>query len=121
MIYKGIVLGKLKRNEEALNCFSNVCKKYPNNLDAFFQKGVQLAELGQHKKALDVFDEISKKFKDNVNVVYAKSRSMAALERYPESLELLKKAVSASPKVIRAWAKRNQFLQNYTVMISLEK
>ena len=50
-------------------------------------------------------DEISKKFKDNVNVVYAKSRSLAALERYPESLELLKKAVSGSPKVIRAWAK----------------
>lgn len=74
-------------------------------MDAFFQKGVQLAELDQHKKALDVFDELLKKYKDNVNVIYAKSRSMAALEKYPESLELLKQAVSKSPKVIRAWAK----------------
>lgn len=95
----------MKKHEEALNCFTNVCKKYPNNQDAFFQKGVQLAELGHHEKALDVFDEILKKFKDNVNVIYAKSRSKAALAEYSESLELLKQAISKNPKVIRSWAK----------------
>jgi len=105
MIYKGIVLGKMKKHEEALNCFQNICKKYPNNQDAFFQKGVQLAELGKHEKALDVFDEILRKYEKNVNVIYAKARSKAALEMYPESLELLKQAVSANPKIIRSWAK----------------
>jgi len=98
----------MKKHEEALNCFQNICKKYPNNLDAFFQKGIQLAELGQHEKALKVFDEILAKFKDNVNVIYAKSRSKAALGMYPESLELLKQAVSKNPKVIRGWAKEEK-------------
>ena len=37
----GLLKAKMKRHEEALNCFENVCKKYPNNEDAFFQKGVQ--------------------------------------------------------------------------------
>jgi len=105
MVYKGIVLGKMKRHEEALNCFQNICKKYPSNQDAFFQKGVQLAELGKHEKALNIFDEILKKHKDNVNVVYAKSRSKAAMEKYPEALELLKQAISKNPKIIRIWAK----------------
>lgn len=111
MVYKGIVLGKMKKHEEALNCFQNVCKKYPNNQDAFFQKGIQLAELGQHEKALNVFDEILAKFKDNVNVIYAKSRSKAALGMYPESIELLKQAVSKSPKVIRGWAKEEKIFE----------
>jgi tetratricopeptide (TPR) repeat protein len=102
----------MKRHEEALNCFQNICKKYPNNQDAFFQKGVQLAELGEHKKALDVFDDILRKFKDNVNVIYAKSRSKAALEMYPEALELLKQAVSQNPKIIRTWAKEEKIFEN---------
>jgi tetratricopeptide (TPR) repeat protein len=101
----------MKKHEEALNCFQNICKKYPNNQDAFFQKGVQLAELGEHKKALDVFDDILRKFKDNVNVIYAKSRSKAALEMYPEALELLKQAVSQNPKIIRAWAKEEKIFE----------
>jgi len=101
----------MKKHEEALNCFQNVCKKYPNNQDAFFQKGIQLAELGQHEKALKVFDEILEKFKDNVNVIYAKSRSKAALGIYPESLELLKQAISKNPKVIRGWAKEEEIFE----------
>ena len=98
----------MKRHEEALNCFQNICKKYPNNLDAFFQKGIQLAELEQHEKALKVFDEILAKYKDNVNVIYAKARSKAALEMYPEALELLKQAVTKDPKLIRKWAKEEK-------------
>jgi len=105
MVYKGIVLGKMKRHEEALNCFQNICKKYPNNQDAFFQKGVQFAELGKHEKAIDVFNEILKKYKDNVNVIYAKSRSCAAIDKIPESMELLKQAIARNPKIIRNWAK----------------
>ena len=101
----------MKKHEEALNCFQNICKKYPNNQDAFFQKGVQLAELGEHKKALDVFDDILRKFKDNVNVVYAKSRSKAALDMYPEALELLKQAISKNPKIIRVWAKEEKVFE----------
>ena len=112
MVYKGIVLGKMKKHEEALNCFQNICKKYPNNQDAFFQKGIQLAELGQHEKALKVFDEILAKFKDNVNVIYAKSRSKAALEQYPEALDLLKQAISRNPKLIRVWAKEEKAFTN---------
>ena len=67
-----------------------------------------MAELGQHEKALRVFDDILEKFKDNVNVIYAKSRSKAALGMYPESLELLKLAISKSPKIIREWAKEEK-------------
>jgi tetratricopeptide (TPR) repeat protein len=118
MVYRGIVLGKMKRHEEALNCFQNVCKKYPNNQDAFFQKGVQLAELGKHEKALDVFDEILKKYKDNVNVIYAKSRSKAGLKNYPEALDLLKQAISRNPKIIRKWAKEEPI---FTVLHNNDK
>ena len=59
-----------------------------------------------------MFDEILVKFKDNVNVIYAKSRSKAALGMYPESLELLKQAVTKSPKLIREWAKKEKAFTN---------
>jgi hypothetical protein len=44
-------------------------------------------------------------------VIYAKSRSKAALGMYPESLELLKLAISKSPKIIREWAKEEKVFE----------
>lgn len=98
-------MGKLKRHEEALNCFENVHRQNPSHMDAFFHIGIELAELENHKKAIEIFDQILAKHKDNVNIIYAKSRSKSALGEFPESLELLKKAIDLNPKTIRAWAR----------------
>ena len=90
LFYKGIVLGKMKKHERALNCFENVYRTNRNHLDALFQTGVQLAQLDRHEKAIIVFDKVLAKFGRNVNVVYAKARSKAALNVIEESLSLLK-------------------------------
>jgi tetratricopeptide (TPR) repeat protein len=111
MFYKGIVLGKIKKHEEALNCFENVYKKHPTHLDALFHKGIELAEMEKHEKAIEIFSKILLKHKDNGNIIYAKSRSAAALGNYPESIELLKKAISLNGKTIREWAKKEKIFE----------
>ena len=79
--YKGIVLGKLGKHEEALNCFVNICHSHPRHMDAYFHKGIELAELDRHKDAIKIFDKLLDKHKDNVNIIYAKARSKAALDQ----------------------------------------
>lgn len=80
-------------------------------MDALFHIGIELAEIGDHKKAIEIFDKILANHKDNVNIIYAKSRSKSAVGEFPESLELLKKAISLNPKIIRAWAKEEKIFE----------
>jgi tetratricopeptide (TPR) repeat protein len=111
MFYKGIVLGKIKKHEEALNCFENVYKKHPKHIDALFHKGIELAELEKHERAIEIFSQILSKHKDNANIIYAKSRSEAALGNYLEAMELLKKAIMINAKTIREWAKKEKIFE----------
>lgn len=82
-------------------------------MDALFHKGIELAEMEKHEKAIEIFDKILMEHKDNVNIIYAKSRSNAALGNYSESIDLLKKAVSKNPKIIRNWAKEEKIFQKF--------
>ncbi|HSB50049.1 MAG TPA: tetratricopeptide repeat protein, partial [Nitrosopumilaceae archaeon] len=109
----GVVLGKMEKHEEALNCFELVCKKNPRHLDAIFHKGIELAQLDRHEKAINIFDDLLRQKKDNVNVIYAKARSLAALNQDAQSLEMLKKAISKDPKTIRKWAKAEKIFERF--------
>ena len=110
--YRGIVLGKLDRHEEALNCFENIYKKHPKHMDAFFHKGIEMAELGKHEKALEIFDKLLQIHKDNVNVIYAKARSNAALDNIDEAIYLLGQAIKKDRKTIKKWAVQEKFFDN---------
>ena len=101
----------MKRHEEALNCFSNLCHIHPQHQDAFFHKGIELAELDRHNESIEIFDKLLSKHKENVNVLYAKSRSMAALERIEESLTLLGQAIAKDSKTIKKWAKQEKIFE----------
>ena len=114
----------MKKHEEALNCFQNICTKISQSImDAFFQKGVQLAELGKHEKALEIFDEILSKHKDNVKcIIYAKSRSKAELGMISRIIRITKTSnIKKSKNNSEHGQKKNQYLQNYTTMINSEK
>ena len=103
----------MKRHEEALNCFSNLCHIHPQYQDAFFHKGIELAELDRHNEAIEIFDRLLSKHKDNVNVLYAKSRSEAALDHPEEAFELLKKAIAKDSKTIKSWAKKEKMFEKF--------
>ena len=113
IFYKGVVLAKMEKHEEALNCFQIVCKTNPRHLDALFHKGIEYSQIGQHEKAIRVFDDLLRQKKDNVNVMYAKARSLAALEQDAPALEMLKKAISKDPKTIRKWTKAEKIFERY--------
>ena len=112
VFYKGIVLGKMKKHEEALNCFENISRKHPKHLDAFFHKGIELAELGKHDKALEIFDKILQIHGDNVNVIYAMARSHAATSNVDRALYLLEQAVKKDRKTIKKWAIEDEFFDS---------
>ena len=48
---KGTALGKLERHEEALSCFEEAIKLYPEYLLALYGKGNSLRKLGRDEEA----------------------------------------------------------------------
>ena len=110
--YRGIVLGKMKKHEEALNCFENICRKHPKHMDAYFHKGMELAELGKHDRALAIFDKLLQIHEGNVNVIYAMARSNAAIANIGRALYLLELAVKKDRKTIKKWALEDEFFDS---------
>jgi tetratricopeptide (TPR) repeat protein len=110
--YRGIVLGKMKKHEEALNCFENIYRKHPKHMDAFFHKGMELAELGKHERALEIFDKLLQMHNDNVSVLYAMARSNAAISNVDKALYLLEQAAKKDRKTIKKWAIEDEFFDS---------
>ena len=104
LLHKGIILGKLHRNKEALSVLDALERKFGSHPDVTFQRGIQTAELGNHRQAIRIFEGIAQ-HQDNVNILYALTRSRAALGEYSVAMDLLKRSISKSPKMIRAWAR----------------
>jgi tetratricopeptide (TPR) repeat protein len=102
----------MKKHEEALNCFENICRKHPKHMDAFFHKGMELAELGKHDKALAIFDKLLQMHEGNVNVIYAMARSNAAIANIGRAIYLLELAVKKDKKTIKKWALEDEFFDS---------
>jgi tetratricopeptide (TPR) repeat protein len=102
----------MKKHEEALNCFENICRKHPKHMHAFFQKGMALAELGRHDKALAIFDKLLELDEGNVNVIYAMARSNAAMGNTGRALYLLEQAIKKDRKTIKKWAMEDEFFDS---------
>jgi tetratricopeptide (TPR) repeat protein len=54
---KGVALGKLKRNGEALSCFDRALEIDPHFPGALFGKGSMLVNLGRFPEALRCFEK----------------------------------------------------------------
>ncbi len=54
---KGVVIGKLGKNEEALECFDKAIEIEPNYTKAWRNKGVALDNLGRHEEAIKCFEK----------------------------------------------------------------
>ena len=102
----------MKKHEEALNCFENICQKHPKHMDALFHKGMELAEIGKHDKALAIFGGLLQIHEGNVNVVYAMARSNAAIANVGRALYLLEQAVKKDRKTIKKWAIEDEFFDS---------
>jgi tetratricopeptide (TPR) repeat protein len=54
---KGVTLGILGKNEEAIKCLEEAIKINPNYAEAWTDKGVLLGNLGRHQEAVKCFEE----------------------------------------------------------------
>jgi tetratricopeptide (TPR) repeat protein len=78
---KGFRLGKLNRNEEAIQSYDEVIKRFGEASEpairqqmarAFFNKGVRLGELNRNEEAIQAYDELIKRFGEATEPVIRK-------------------------------------------------
>jgi len=115
---KGIVLGHLKRYEEALEAFEKAIEMDSKHFRAWYNKGVAFFYLKKYKnslksfkKAIRVFeheleaDEENKEIKLRyIEAYYDKGVILYSLKRYRKALEAFEKAIEINPGYADAWS-----------------
>lgn len=90
---KGIMLGKLERDEEALDAFDQVIRLKPvHNSTPFSWKGYTLSRLGRYEEALEAYDQSLQIFPKDEITLGQKGDVLEKLGRYEEALAAFKKA-----------------------------
>jgi tetratricopeptide (TPR) repeat protein len=103
---KGIVLGKLGRDEEALAAYDEVNKLDPQNIITWYNKGVILGKLGRDEEALAAYDEAIKLYPEYGSAWYQKGIVLGALGRHGEALAAYDEVNKLYPQNADAWYKK---------------
>jgi hypothetical protein len=89
---KGDALADMKRYPEALSCYGNFTRIYPDFWEVWFNKGTILSEMGRHADAIESYDRALTLDKRFPEVWRMKGRALQALDRDGEASECLREA-----------------------------
>ena len=105
-LFKGYLLGKNGRYEDALKFSEEVLKINPMSEDAWWLKGASLGHLDRHEEAIMCFDKALKIDPNYADAWCAKGITLRELGRYEEAIECLVEAVKIYPRYVYAWCNR---------------
>jgi tetratricopeptide (TPR) repeat protein len=89
---EGVVIGKLGKNKEALECFDKAIEIEPDYAKAWNNKGVVLDDLGRHEEALECFDKAIEIEPDYAKAWNNKGAVLDDLGRHEEAIKCFEKA-----------------------------
>jgi tetratricopeptide (TPR) repeat protein len=101
---KGVALGRLGRDEEAIRSYDRAIQIDPNYGDAWDNKGIALTNLGRYDEAIKSFDRAIQLGTTNGAITwYNKGVALGRLNRYSEAIQYFDRAIQIDPNNAFAW------------------
>ena len=97
--YKGIVLDKLSRYNEAVSCFDIAIMLNPKSTNLLINKGDSLSKQGKIDESIKIFDEVLKLNVDNSRAWSLKGKLLLKQGKYEEALECFDKITQRTNEI----------------------
>jgi tetratricopeptide (TPR) repeat protein len=98
LIYKGIALSRMDKNNEALLCLNHVIKLFPRHYNGYMNKGTVLFNLQRYQSALDAFNKSIDLTPDDddqhCDLYFNQGNCLFSLNRFEEAFKSFKQAAS---------------------------
>ncbi len=111
-LFKGYLLGKNGRYEDALKFSEEVLKINPMSENAWCLKGASLGSLGRHEEAIMCFDKALKIDPNYEDAWCDKGITLREMGRYEDAIECLVEALNVNPEDEDVISLRKDFLDN---------
>jgi len=89
---KGVVLGNLNRQKEAIEAFNHAIKSKPDVHETWYQKGIALCKLNRHEEAIGALDQAIGIKPDDYKAWYNIGASLDSLGRQKEAIKAYNKS-----------------------------
>ncbi len=114
--YKGIILSKLKRHEEAVQAFDKVNEIQDFDYISWDLRGMSLLALGDNEAALESFDRALLINPDEYSHAWIhRGLALGGLNNLEEAIQAYNRGIQIQPNTYQAWMSRatliNEFLQ----------
>lgn len=102
-ILKGIILGRTRRNKEAIRIFRRALELDPVNAEAFNNIAVTLRQEGQLHQALRAVQKAEELFGDRADILYNKGNILKDLGQIDEAIGAYLQALEADDRYVLAY------------------
>lgn len=96
-LQKAVVLNRLHRYEEALECVKYLIRYDKNNPEVYYQKGLAHDGLGDQLAAADTFAQVVKLDGKHEGAYYRRGILLAELEQYAKAVEHFEQVIDLNP------------------------
>ena len=110
--YKGIALGELGKNEEAIQQYDKVIAIDPNYLNALNNKAFALSELGKNEEALSIISPVVEINPNNEDYLSTIAFILYNLGRYEEAKSYYSDAIAVNPDLIESLSNKEVIAYN---------
>jgi len=113
---KGIALNELRRNDEAVECYSRAIALHHHGgaPEDWNNKGKALLELGRYDESLACYETAIQirglQTLDVLGSLYGKAEALAGLGKYSEAIEVLNLELSLKPNLPKVIKKRDEYI-----------
>lgn len=109
---RGVKLGDLGRNIEAVSAYDEAVKIKPDFYQAWHDRGIALGKSGKYIDALISYDKALEIAPDDFEALYKKSSVLMILEWNDEALLVNNKCLKIKPDSYLVWFYRGEILRN---------
>src|SRR3989339_234194 len=110
LINKGIALGNLGRQQEAIACYDKALEIDPRDASVWSNKGAALGNLGIYQEEIACYDKAIEIDQRHAASWYNKGITLGNLDRPQEAIACYDKAIEIDPKYARPWYNKGNVL-----------
>jgi len=107
----GIIYERLDQSKEALQCYENAIKSYPEYYIAIVNKGYVLIGMNRQKDALVSFEQAIKISPNDVDAWFGRGDAYGGLMQHEKALECYDKVITIDPTNSNAYKEKGRSLE----------